>query len=305
MNIVYGLGSNEKFQLGGIGDNYSIHTPLMVSTHNIVWATCGDSFTVFITDEGRLIFCGPVCMRINSFMPKPYEIESKKKKKFVYASACSTKFAAIDSQGSIYIYSSDPRERPFVHKLSIPFYDVACGYSHISGKFYAIAITVSGQAYGLDALNGDLHHFSPIHELMGIRVKRVFGHSNHLAILTSDGKIMTCGNGNHGQCGDGTNESGNTFKLIKCKENVFFTDAAVGENHSVFITDSGRVFACGDNSHFQLCLGMTREPILEPTPSNLIHGKAVAVTCGSYHTIIITDARRILHPGMTFFGIRQ
>lgn len=304
-HIVYGLGSNEKYQLGGDGSEYTTPTLLSISVKNIVWATCGESFTVFITEEGRLVFCGPVCIDINPSNPRPYEIESKKKKKFVYASACSTKFCAIDLSGYIYVYNHDPRERPFVHKLSIPVYDVACGYSHISGKFYAIAVTVSGEAYGLDALNGDLHHFSRIHELSGIRVKRVYGYSNHLAVLTSNGQIMTCGCGNKGQCGNGNNESSSTFQLIKCKENLVFTDAAVGESHSVFITQDGQVYSCGDNSHFQLLLGMTKVPIFEPTQSNLIHGRAVAAACGSYHTIIVVDAKKIQHPGMTIFGIDQ
>lgn len=305
-SIVYGIGSNKQFQLGGDQAEYTVPTPLMIYSQNFTWATCGDSFTIYLTNDGKLIFCGPACRIINKAFPKPYVIESDDKKKpFVYVSACSSRFCAIDSSGAIYIYSSDPRQRPLKHTLQIPAYDVACGYSNISGKFYAIAVTVSGQAFGFEGLNNDLHHFAPIQQLSGVQAKRVFGHSKHLALLTENGKVWTYGNGASGQCGNGSNESNNSFKLLRCNENLIFSDVALGENHSIFITKDGEAFSCGDNKHFQLCLGMTKKPTLDPTPSNLVLGKAVGAACGSNHTLILTDSRRIQHPGMAAFGIKQ
>lgn len=302
-NVVYGLGSNEQYQLGGTEKNYNSPTPLLISDKSIIWATCGDSFTIFLTEEGQLIFCGSTCLSIDNSNPKPYVINSKKK--FVYVSACSKKFCAIDSKGKIFIFSADPRQRPLINKLSNPAYDVACGYSNISGKFCAIAVSVSGKAYGFEGLNNDLHHFSPIQQLSGIHVKKVYGHFNHLAVLTSNGQIFTYGNGTHGQCANGTNEGNTSFKMIRCKENVEFADAALGENHSVFISKDGYAFACGDNKHFQLCLGITNKPILDPTQSDLVNGKAVGAVCGSNHTLILMNSKRIQHPGMEHFGINQ
>ncbi|KAK8863572.1 hypothetical protein M9Y10_011258 [Tritrichomonas musculus] len=304
-SIVYGMGSNKQFQLGGDKDEYSVPTPLMIYHKRLVWASCGESFTVYLTEDGEIVFCGSACRIINKAFPKPYVIEPESKNRFVYVSACSSRFCAIDSSGTIFIYSSDPRQRPLRNCLPIPAYDVACGYSNISGKFYAIAVTVSGQAFGFEGLNNDLHHFAPIQQLSGIQVKRVFGHSKHLAILTDNGQVWTYGNGNCGQCGNGSNEGNGSFKPIKCNQNLVFTDAALGENHSIFITKDGEAFSCGDNKHFQLCLGMTKKPTLEPTPSNLVLGKAMNAACGSYHTIILLDSQRILHPGMAAFGINQ
>ena len=232
-------------------------------------------------------------------------IEPEAKNPFVFVSACSSRFCAIDKSGSISIFSSDPRQRPLRQVLQIPAYDVACGYSAISGKFYALAVTVSGQAYGFEGLNNDLHHFAPIQQLSGVQAKRVFGHSKHLALLTSNGQVWTYGNGASGQCGNGSSEGNNTFKLLKCNESFVFSDVALGENHSIFITKDGEAFACGDNKHFQLCLGKTNKPTLEPTPSNLVLGKAVGAACGSNHTLIIADSKRIQHPGMAAFGISQ
>lgn len=303
--IVYGIGSNKQFQLGGENDEYNVPTPLLIYTTSFTWATCGDSFTVFLTDDGKLVFCGPACRSINKAFPKPYVIEPEGKKPFVYVSACSSRFCAIDSSGAIMIYSSDPRQRPLRNTLQIPAYDVACGYSSISGKFYAIAVTVSGQAFGFEGLNNDLHHFAPIQQLSGVQAKRVFGHSKHLALLTENGQVWTYGNGASGQCGNGSNESNNTFKLLKCHDNLVFSDVALGENHSIFITKEGEAFACGDNKHFQLCLGATKKPTLDPTPSNLVLGRAVGAACGSNHTLILVDSKRIQHPGMNAFGIKQ
>lgn len=123
--------------------------------------------------------------------------------------------------------------------------------------------------------------------------------------MTDKGQIWTCGSGNNGQCRNGTNEGNPTFKLIKCNENVVFSDAELGENHSIFITQDRETFSCGDNKHFQLCLGMTKMPILDPTPSKLVIGKTVGAACGSHHTLILTDSKKIEHPGMAHFGIKQ
>lgn len=304
-NVVYGLGSNEQFQLGGPQKICSSPTPLLISEKTIIWAACGESFTVFLSDDGKLIFCGSACMSINQANPKPYVINARSKKKFVYVSACSKKFCAIDSKGKIFIYEADPRQRPLINKLSAPAYDVACGYSSISRKFCAIAVSITGEAYGFEGLNNNLHHFSPIEQLSGIQVRKVYGHSNHLAVLTDKGQIMTYGNGTHGQCGNGTNEGNASFKLINCKENVEFVDVGLGDNHSIFITKDGNAFSCGNNEHCQLGLGKTNKPILDPTRSDLFDGKVVGAICGSNHTLVLINSKRIQHPGMESFGIKQ
>ena len=304
-NVVYGLGSNEQYQLGGTEKILVKPTPLLISVKVIIWAACGESFTVFLTNDGKLIYCGSSCLSINKTNPKPYIINAKSNKKFVYVSACSKKFCAIDSKGKIFIFESDPRERPLINKLSAPAYDVACSYSSISGKFCAVAVSITGKAYGFDGLNNNLHHFSPIEQLSGIQVKKVYGHSNHLAILTDKGQIMTYGKGTQGECGNGTKEGNTTFKLIKVRENVEFVDAALGENHSIFITKDGDTFSCGNNDHYQLGLGVTDKPIFEPTRSKLVVGKAVGAICGSNHTLILINSKPIQHPGMDSFGIKQ
>ena len=292
------MGSNEQYQLSGSDKEYLIPTPIIVYQKSVIWATCGSSFTVYVREDGNLVFCGHFCQKINQNSPQPHIIEPKGKKKFVFASACSSKFCALDWKGNIYIFNCDLQQRPLISSLPIPAYDVVCGYSNISGKFYAIAVSVSGQAYGFDGLNNGLHHFSPIPQLAKVHIKRVYDHSNHLAFLTDKGQIWTYGSGNNGQCGNGTNEGNPTFKLIKCNENVVFSDAELGENHSIFITQDRETFSCGDNKHFQLCLGMTKMPILDPTPSKLVIGKAVGAACGSYHTLILTDSKKIEHPGI-------
>lgn len=304
--IVYGIGQNKDYQLGGSNEKeFKEATPLAITDKTVIWATCGETFTVYLTDDGKLIFCGPVCSIINKENPVPFIINSKSKKKFVYVSACSNKFCAIDSNGKIYIFGNDPRQRPIINKLSVPAYDVACGYSNISGKFYAIAVTVAGQAYGFEGLNNGLHHFSPIQQLAGVHVRRVYGYSKHLAVLTDKGQILTYGNGTYGQCGNGTNEGNASFKMIKCKENLIFSDVALGENHSIFITKDGETFSCGDNNYFQLGMGITKKPILDPTSTCLTVGKAVGAACGANHTLILVDSKRIQHSGMLYFGIKQ
>ena len=210
----------------------------------------------------------------------------------------------MDELGRVYLFTSDPRQSPTRLELPLPAYDIACGISSISCKFFVIAVTVDGKSYGYAALNNDLHHFALIKALTNIPVTRVYGYANHIAALTKDGKVLIYGNGGSGQCGNGTNHGNDVFKPIKADPELEFVDIGLGENHSIFITKEGLVYSCGDNQHYQLCLGVTKKPILELTPTPLIKGKAVAVACGSSHSLVLINAQKIIHPGMKSFGIK-
>jgi alpha-tubulin suppressor-like RCC1 family protein len=78
---------------------------------------------------------------------------------------------------------------------------------------------------------------------------------NHSVFLLSDGTVMTCGQNNYGQLGDGTNTDRNspvyvyttgTTKLSNVK-NVY-----TGGYHTLFLLNDGTVYVCGRNTDGQL-----------------------------------------------------
>ncbi|OHT00946.1 hypothetical protein TRFO_32202 [Tritrichomonas foetus] len=303
--IVYGLGSNKLFQIGGPETEYPQPTIIMVHTKNLVWAAAGENFTVYLDEEGKILYCGQICKSVSDNEVKPIIINPEKQSQYVYLAASTTRFAAIDTLGRISIFTSDPRQQPSRCTLPKPAYDVACGCTNFTNKFFAIAITVDGQLYGYEALNKELHHFAPIPQLNNIPVLKVFGYSHHAAVLTTDGRVMMYGCGNCGQCGNGHKGNNDVFKQVKGNLNSVFVDCAVGEEHSLFLNKEGQIFSCGNNQFFQLMIGKTKDVVLNLTPTPLIKGKAVSVACGSNHSLTLVDAKKIKHPGMTAFGLNQ
>ena len=301
--LVYGLGNNRRFQIGGDETEYITPTTLILHNKYLTWAAAGANFTVYLDEDGAILYFGDVAMNANE--RKPIIIPPENKIPYVYLTASVSRFAAIDKQGKIAIFSSDPRSQPTRCTLPKPAYDVACGNSNFTNKFFAIAVTVDGQVYGYEGLNKDLHHFAPIFLLKDVHVTRVFGYSHHLALLTRKGKVMIYGCGTSGQCGNGCKENNDTFKIVKGNKNTEFTDVAVGGEHSLLVSRDGQVFSCGNNKFFQLCIGKTSDDVIELTPTPLIKGRAVAAACGTNHSLVLIDSPRILHPGMAAFGIKQ
>lgn len=79
--------------------------------------------------------------------------------------------------------------------------------------------------------------------------------SAHSVIVTEDGKAMTFGRNEHGQLG--INSTVTTIKptLVSELENFNIIGAACGRNHTLFLTDTGTVYACGDNRYGQCGVG--------------------------------------------------
>ncbi|KAH7661934.1 Regulator of chromosome condensation 1/beta-lactamase-inhibitor protein II [Dioscorea alata] len=113
----------------------------------------------------------------------------------------------------------------------------------------------------------------------------------HAIALTGDGKVWTWGRGTKGQLGH--EEMSNCLKprVVKLLESFFVYDVAAGWNHSGFVTDTGRLFMCGDGSFGQLGTGNneSHSSPIEISFSDATHVEQVA--CGMRHSIaLVKDA---------------
>lgn len=78
--------------------------------------------------------------------------------------------------------------------------------------------------------------------------------------LTNTGKVYSVGNNNYGQLGDGSTSTRSTPYMINFSSDVIVRlaeNSGAYNNHMQFITDSGRVYGCGNNSWNQLSYGST------------------------------------------------
>jgi alpha-tubulin suppressor-like RCC1 family protein len=126
--------------------------------------------------------------------------------------------------------------------------------------------------------------------------------------VTNSGRVYAWGNNGHGQLGDGstTNRSSPTlinFSGLQGGETI--QQISGGAYHSISVTNSGRVYAWGNNGHGQLGDGSTTNRS-SPTLINfsgLQGGETVQmVVAGSYHSLALTTNNRIYTWGTNDYG---
>ena len=72
-------------------------------------------------------------------------------------------------------------------------------------------------------------------------------------------------------------------------ENKSVMQVAAGDEHSVFVTADGLVYACGLNDNGQLGVGDTEDRLVPTLVTGQLQGKtAVYVAAGDHHTLCIT-----------------
>ncbi|XP_069154753.1 ultraviolet-B receptor UVR8 isoform X4 [Solanum lycopersicum] len=104
------------------------------------------------------------------------------------------------------------------------------------------------------------------------------------------------GNGDHGRLGHGSLESQWRPNVLPSSafHNQNLRQIACGGAHSLFLTDHGRVYACGLNDYGQLGVSDDRAYISEPLGVAGLPKEIVKVSAGCHHSSAITEADTVL-----------
>lgn len=117
-----------------------------------------------------------------------------------------------------------------------------------------------------------------------------------------DRKALSFGRNQFGQLGQPEIKSYELPTLIPGLEHVNVIQAATGRNHSLFLTDTGTVYACGDNKSGQCGVGNTNANVLTPTRINYRGPPIIKVGCGAEFSVIL-DIKGNLHSfGLPEYG---
>ncbi|XP_045541786.1 protein RCC2 homolog [Papilio machaon] len=127
--------------------------------------------------------------------------------------------------------------------------------------------------------------------------------AGHSILVSEEGDVYTFGNRNTcGQLGFGDTVTRNVPELVPRLKGMNVIHAAAGRNHSLFVTDTGAVYACGDNKCGQCGIGNTTAQVLEPTRVRHAGAPIVKVGCGAEFSMIL-DCNGTLHSfGLPEFG---
>ncbi|KAI4464569.1 protein rcc2 [Holotrichia oblita] len=126
--------------------------------------------------------------------------------------------------------------------------------------------------------------------------------SAHSVIVTEDGKAMTFGRNQFGQLGLDNTITKEVPTIVPALANMNVISAASGRNHTLFLTDTGTVYACGDNRSGQCGVGNLQPNIVTPTRINYRGPPIVKVGCGAEFSVIL-DIKGGLHSfGLPEYG---
>ncbi len=138
--------------------------------------------------------------------------------------------------------------------------------------------------------------------------------NSHSIILTATNKIFSTGYNWDGQLGLGHTENTTTFTKVDNIEiydqandqyspislNEIVTKIICGNNYTMFLTSSNKLFATGDNGNGELGFGNTTNPynFTEVRINNLNNGENIInLDAGRRHTLLLTSEKRVFGTG--------
>ncbi|XP_043254504.1 probable E3 ubiquitin-protein ligase HERC2 isoform X2 [Colletes gigas] len=315
---LYACGEGTNGRLG-LGDDSNVCEPKPIpflSQYVIkkVAVHSGGKHALALTQDGKVFSWGEGedgklghgnCLSLD----KPRLIESLKSKRIRDIACGSGHSAAITSSGELYTWglgeygrlghgdTSTQRKPKLVQSLvGQRVIQVACG----SRDAQTMALTADGSVYswgdgdfGKLGRGGSDGCYTPlsVDRLNGLGVVQIECGAQFSLALTKYGEVWTWGKGDYFRLGHGNDHHVRKPTLVDGLRGKKVVHVAVGALHCLAVTDTGHVYAWGDNDHGQQGNGST---IVNKKPS-LVHElddtRVNRVSCGSSHSVawVLTD----------------
>jgi alpha-tubulin suppressor-like RCC1 family protein len=124
----------------------------------------------------------------------------------------------------------------------------------------------------------------------------------HVLALTKSGKCFSLGSNANGQLGNGTLNNENKPKVINALfyENV--VQIACGSYHSLVVTKTGDLYGFGNNDEGEIGCGSHTNQLIPKIIIGFNDEKIVSITCGCYHSLVLTDVGNVNSWGWNSYG---
>ncbi|XP_076643325.1 uncharacterized protein LOC143353702 [Halictus rubicundus] len=320
------FGSNDWGQLG-LGHKNHISKPSCVKIlkpEKVTHVACGRAHTLICTGSQKIFACGSDqegqlgrgTSAIGDSASSPVLVYDTglAGPTIVEIAAGSHHSLALTSDGGVFAWGSNlegqlglPDVSGLVNKptkvhIPEPVKQISAGYYHSS------FLTESGLVYVCgESENGKLGidvKFStqivPKQMQLPSPAVHVTCGGHHTIILADNGNLYCTGSNSCGQLGLGSNVTAlYTPKLLPrgALQNETISQIGCGESHTAIVTDSGKLFTCGDGRHGKLGLEENENNVHEltfaPRYKELI---VLTVACGGCHTILVGRRRAPINP---------
>ncbi|CAK9798475.1 X-linked retinitis pigmentosa GTPase regulator [Anthophora plagiata] len=319
------FGSNDWGQLG-LGHKNHVNKPSCVKAlkpEKVTHVACGRAHTLICTGAQKIFACGSDqegqlgrgTSAIGDFTSSPVLVYDSgvAGPRIVQIAAGSHHSLALTSDGGVFSWGSNlegqlglPDVSGLVNKptkvhVPEPVKQISAGYYHStflteSGLVYVCGETESGKL-GIDVSFST--QVAPKQMQLPTSAKLVASGGHHTVILAGNGNLYCTGSNSSGQLGLGTNAIElHTPKLLPrgALQNETITRISCGESHTAIVTESGKLFTCGDGRHGKLGLEENENNVHEltfvPRYKELV---VLNVACGGWHTILVGQRREPSH----------
>jgi len=148
----------------------------------------------------------------------------------------------------------------------------------------------------------------PHHVSLPVPVQATFSSpsSSHLFLLLADHTLLAMGKNDRGQLGLGNRTSRHSPAVVSPPWPVErrLLKVATGKAHSLFLLDSGEVYACGSAACGQLGLGSGKralDDVQAPVPVTAL-AEVVDIACGVEFSLVCTSSGQVLAFGHPEYG---
>ena len=126
--------------------------------------------------------------------------------------------------------------------------------------------------------------------------------TNHTAVVTNSGNILTCGKNEYGAV-----DPGRPLSDVICKPSLLESvtvpvlQVSCGKNHTAAVTTTGGVLSWGNNESYQLGHRLPQTSLQKthlPQTMALGRRRAAAVACGDGFTLVLTSRMQVLACGI-------
>ena len=145
------------------------------------------------------------------------------------------------------------------------------------------------------------HRFETLND---IRIRDVSsGPVSYFFLAISDkGKVYAWGFNQKGQLGVDDFQNRRNPTLIESLSDHNIIAVATGRQHSLFLTDEGVVFSCGDNKSGQCGIGLKKECVTLPSHIDYSGSPVVKIACGADFSLLLTEDGEIFSFGLPEYG---
>ena len=264
---IYMFGYNNNYQLG-LGDTGNRNIPIpILGFSNVVQVSCGYEFTAFITDNGQLYtfgdnYYGEVGSDQGRDLTRPSLFNQLIDKKIVQVSCGYGHMGILTDQGEAYVWGKGD------------YGQLGQGRRHIKSTSVPVLVNINQ------------------------RIKQLVCGYDFTAVLTEEGDVYMSGLGRYGRTGvEGIIY---IYSPEKVRDLPSINQISLGHDHSLFLTTTGEVYGCGDNSSYQL--GVVGNKIYHPVKIDYLP-PIKQVAAGATHSVFLTTRGDVYVCGINERGI--